>query len=106
MPYSNPERQRAAKADHARRSRAARVEPNRRTLGPLVSGDERLATARDVLALIEGQVVAVLDDDQLGTAERARTIATLAALALRAIESGDLAGRLEALELHLGGRAT
>jgi hypothetical protein len=84
VPYKDPERQRAAKAEHARRSR--RGTP-RGTLGPLVSGDERLATARDIL-------------------ERARTVATLCGLALRAIESGDLAGRLEALERHLSGRAT
>jgi hypothetical protein len=103
VPYKDPDRQRAAKAEHARRSR--RGTP-RGTSGPLVSGDERLETARDVLALIEGQVVAVLGDDELGTAERARTIATLAGLALRAIESGDLAGRLEGLERHLSGRAT
>jgi hypothetical protein len=58
-----------------------------------------------VLALIAGQVLAVLADNELATAERARTISTLAGLALRAIESGDLAGRLEALERHLNGRA-
>jgi hypothetical protein len=38
----------------------------------------RIATARDVLGVIEGQVAAVLGDGELGTAERARTIATLA----------------------------
>jgi hypothetical protein len=103
MPYADPERQRAAKAEHARRSRSGTP---RGTLGPLVSGDERLATARDVLTLIEGQLVAVLADPDLGTTERARTVATLCGLALRAIESGDLAGRLEALERHLSGRAT
>jgi hypothetical protein len=105
MPYKNPDRQRAAKAEHARRKRAAGVEPSRGTRAPLVSGGVRLATAGDVLAVIEGQVAAVLDDDELGTAERARVVATLAGVALRAIEAGDLAGRVEALELHLKARA-
>jgi hypothetical protein len=54
-----------------------------------------------VLVVIDGQVSAVLADVELGTAERARVIATLAGVALRAIEAGDLAGRLEALERHL-----
>jgi hypothetical protein len=104
MPYRNPDRQRAAKAEHARRRRAAGVEPNRGTRAPLLSGEVRLATARDALTLIESQVNAVLADDDLGTAERARLITTLAGVALRAIEAGDLAGRLEALERTLSTR--
>jgi hypothetical protein len=43
----------------------------------------RIATARDVLGVIEGQVAAVLGDGELGTAERARTIATLAGAPFR-----------------------
>jgi hypothetical protein len=61
----------------------------------------RIATARDVLGVIEGQVAAVLDDGELGTAERARTISTLAGVALRAIEAAELAARVEALERAL-----
>ena len=73
MPYKKPDRQRAEKREHARRKRAGGVEPKRGT--PLLSGDVRIATARDVLGVIEGQVAAVLADGELGTAERARTIA-------------------------------
>ena len=102
MPYRDPDRQRAAQREHARRRRA--VEPDRRTLGPLVDGDLRLLTASDVLAVIEGQVAVVLADDQLGTAERARVIATLAGVSLRAIEAADLAGRVEAIEAVLSER--
>jgi hypothetical protein len=78
------------------------VEPKRGT--PLVSGEVRVATARDVLGVIEGQVAAVLGDGELGTAERARVCATLAGVALRAIEQADLAARVEALERALGAR--
>jgi hypothetical protein len=102
MPYKNPDRQRAAKSEHARRKRAGGVGPKRGTL--LLSGDVRIATARDVLGVIEGQVAAVLDDGELGTAERARTIATLSGVALRAIEAADLAARVEALERALEAR--
>lgn len=105
MPYKDPDRQRSAKAEHARRRRGARVEPGRGTAGPLLSGEVRIETAREVLEVIEAQVAAVLADEDLATPERARTVATLCGLALRAIESGDLAGRLEALERHLRGRA-
>jgi hypothetical protein len=70
-----------------------------------VSGEVRLQTAQDVLAAIEEQLRAVLDDEELGTAERARLVATLCGVALRAIEGGELAGRIEALEMHLRGRA-
>jgi hypothetical protein len=101
MPYRDPERQRAAKAESARRRRLARVEPNRGTLAPLLSAELRIATASDVLRVIESQVAAVLTDEALGTAERARVVSTLAGVALRAIEAGDLAARLEALERHL-----
>jgi hypothetical protein len=105
MPYKNPDRQRAAKREHARRTRAASVEPTRGTgRRPLVSGEVRLGTARDVLGVIEGQVAAVLADTELGTTERARTAATLCGVALRAIEQADLAARVEALERALEAR--
>ena len=94
----------AAQAEHARRKRAAGVEPSRRTLGPLLDGETRLRTAEDVLAVIEAQIEAVLADDELGTAERARTAATLCGIALRAIEQADLAARVEALERALEAR--
>jgi hypothetical protein len=104
MPYKDKSRQRAAQAEHARRKRATSVEPSRRTLGPLPSGEARLATAKDVLVVIESQIEAVLDDEQLGTAERARTAGTLCGIALRAIEQADLAARVEALERALEAR--
>ena len=58
-------------------------------MGPLIS-EVRLATAKDVLAVIESQIEAVLADAKLGTAERARRAATLCGIALRAIEAGEL----------------
>ena len=96
MPYSDPDMQRAAKREHMRRRRAGGTE--RGTLGPLVRGELRLRKAADVLAVLDEQVAAVLDDEELSTAERARLIATLAGVALRAIEASDLAARLEAVE--------
>jgi hypothetical protein len=42
--------------------------------------------AQDVLAVIESQIEALLADEELGTAKRASTAATLCGIALRAIE--------------------
>jgi len=58
----------------------------------------RLKTAADVLALLEEQVQAVREDQEVGTLEKARCIGYLAGVTLKAIEAGDLAARLEALE--------
>jgi len=66
-----------------------------------VSSEVRLATAREVLEVIERELAAVVGDEELGTAERARVVATLCGVALRAIEQADLAGRVEALERAL-----
>ena len=57
-----------------------------------------MRTARDVLELLEQQVDAVRKDAAAGTLEKARTIGYLAGISLRAIEAGDLAVRLEAVE--------
>ena len=98
VPYADPDMQRVANREHMRRRRASR------TLGPLVTGELRLRKAADVLAVLDNQVAAVLDDEALSTAERARLIATLAGVALRAIEASDLAARLEAVEHVLRAR--
>ena len=96
MPYSDPDMQRAAKREHMRRRRPSGTE--RGTLGPLVPGELPLRRAADVLAVLDAPVSAVLGAAELGTAERARLIATLAGVSLRAIEASDLAARLEAVE--------
>jgi hypothetical protein len=54
-----------------------------------------------VVALLEEQVRAVREDPHAGALEKARTIGYLAGLSLKAIETGDLAARLEALESGL-----
>lgn len=64
----------------------------------------RLQTAQDIIDLIQEQVEAVRNDKRVGVTEKARTIGYLAGVALRAIEAGNLAARLEALELALRAR--
>src|SRR3954468_21974258 len=57
-----------------------------------------LDSPADVLALLEEQVNQVRADPLADPTERARTLGMLAGLALRAMDSRDLAARLEAVE--------
>jgi hypothetical protein len=98
VPYKDADKQRAYQRDYGRLRRAGETQTPRQTLVPT---EFRLKTAADVVALLEEQVAAVRDDPTLGTVERARTIGYLAATALRAIEAGDMAARVEALEAVL-----
>jgi hypothetical protein len=58
----------------------------------------RVQTPQDVPALIEEQVNVIRAEIGVDPTERARTLGMLASLALRAIDSRDLAERLEAIE--------
>ena len=58
-----------------------------------------LKTVADVLALLEVQVQAIREDEEADPLDRARTVGYLAGIALRAIESGNLAVRIEMLEM-------
>jgi hypothetical protein len=101
MPYRDPERQREYQREYGRMRRAGDTQTPSQTAIPLPF---RLKTAADVLALLEEQVGAVRGDDTLTTVERARTVGYLAGISLKAIEAGDLAARVEAVEAVLRGR--
>jgi hypothetical protein len=58
----------------------------------------RLQTAQDVIDLLEEQVEALRAETGAGAVEKARALGYLAAVARQAIETGNLAVRLEALE--------
>jgi len=98
MPYRDPERRTLYHREYKRLKRAGDCQTPSQTLVPMPF---RLKTAHDVLALLAEQVQAVRDEQDAGTLEKARTIGYLAAIALKAIETGDLAARLEALEAVL-----
>jgi hypothetical protein len=51
-----------------------------------------------VLDLLEEQIEAVRGEQEAGVLERARTIGYLAGIALKAIDAGNLAARIEMLE--------
>ena len=98
MPYADADTAREYQREYRRLSRAGECTSLSTTRLP---SEFRLRTARDVLALLDEQVAAVRNDAEAGTLEKARTIGYLAGISLRAIEAGDLAARLEALELTL-----
>ena len=101
MPYRDPDKRRAYDRDYKRTARAGGGPTPSQTLVPLPF---RLKTAPDALRLLEEQVAAVRDDPEAGTLERARCVGYLVGVALKAIEAGDLAARLEAVEAVLKGR--
>src|SRR3712207_7663502 len=101
MPYRDREKQRDYQREYQRLRRAGECQTPGQTLVPLPF---RLKTAADVLALLEEQVSAVRQDPLPGPLEKARVVGYLAGVALRAIEAGDLAARLEAVEATLKAR--
>lgn len=102
MPYSDPQRARKYFRDYRRMRRGG--DACSTPVHPAVGIEFRLETAGDVIALIENQVQAVLDDAEAGTLEKARCIGYLASVSLKAIECGNLAARLEAVETVLRSR--
>ena len=100
MPFADPEKRRQYDAEHKRKARVAEPCPTRLTL-PV---EFRAKTAADVLGLLNEQLDTVRQDTSLGSVERAKAIGYLAGIALRAIDAGDVAARLEALESILKSR--
>jgi hypothetical protein len=98
MPYRDPDQRRAYDREYKRTARTGDGPTPGQTHVPLPF---RLKTAADVLALLEEQVTAVRSDNTLTTVERARTVGYLAGISLKAIEAGDLAARVEAVEAVL-----
>jgi len=57
----------------------------------------QLQTAQDVIDLLQEQVEAVRHEARAGTIEKARALGYLAGISRKAIETGNLAARLEIL---------
>jgi hypothetical protein len=101
MPYRDDEQQRAYNREWMRMRRTAESgTPG----GTPLPAEFRLRTAQDVIDLLSDQIEAVRLENTAGTLERARTIGFLAGVALKAIEAGNIAARLEALESVLKAR--
>lgn len=98
MAYADPAKQRDYQREYKRLKRAGDCQtPGQTQLPP----EFRLRTAQDVLELLGEQIQAVRQDGQVTTTERARTVGYLCGIALRAVETADMAERIEAIERAL-----
>jgi hypothetical protein len=95
MPYANPDRARDYQRDYRRLRRAGETCTTPGTSA--IPSAFRLRTSQDVIDLLQGQVAAVLESEA-DAITKARTVAYVAGVSLRAIEAGNLAVRIEALE--------
>ncbi len=98
MPYANPEQSRTYQRTYKRMKRAGDCQTPCQTLLP---ADFRLQTATDVLGLVEEQIAEVRSDTEAGKLEKARCVGYLAGIALKAIDAGNVAVRIEAIEVAL-----
>ena len=82
--------------------RLRRLETKLQQLDPVEKPTpRRLHTAQDVIELLHEQVEALRSARGAGTVQKARAIGYLAGIARKAIETGNLAARLELLEAVL-----
>jgi len=102
MPFTDPDKAREYQREY-RRTRRSGDDCTTPCTTP-VPVSFRLQTAQDVINLLQEQVAAVRAEKKASTLERARCIGYLAAVSLKAIETGNLAARLEALEAVLKNR--
>lgn len=103
MPIKDPDQRRAYDRDRKRITRSG----DGPTLSPTLLGlpsEYRLTKAKDILAILTEQIEQVRFDEDVKSTERARCVAYVCGVALKAIEAGEVAKRLEELERTLNRR--
>jgi hypothetical protein len=98
MPYADPDRARDYQRDYRRLRRAG--DGCTTPVHPDIPPRFRLQTAADVGDVIDGQIAAVVAS-RTDALSKARVVGYLCAVRLRAIEAGNMAARIEALEAVL-----
>ena len=96
MPIKDPNHRRAYDRERKRAERSGGP-----TLSPTLldlPSEYRLTKAQDVLAILTEQLEAVRNDIEIKSTERARCVAYVCGVALKAIEAGEVAKRLQELE--------
>lgn len=101
MPYKDPEKRRAAVRESCRRRRAGEPRKTRIPDRKPELAELQYRTACDIMALLNGQVEAVLDDTGISTTEKARLVTYMAGTMLRAVDTVDLEKRLADIEATL-----
>jgi tellurite resistance protein len=93
MPFSDPEARRRYDRERRRLERASR-----RSSVTALHPQVRLRMASDVEAILAQAVDLARNDGSARDVEKARALTQIASVALRLVETSDLAARLEALE--------
>lgn len=109
MGYKDPEKQRSYQREYMRLYRQDRKAGKERCKTPVQLFEEkesafRIKTAGDILELLAETIrqVRALEPEGIGeTIQQAKCIGYLAQIALRAVETSNLEGRIEALETVL-----
>ena len=98
MPYKDPEMRAAVKRESARKKRAGDPRPSRRPLPGLA--ELKLESAKSAIKILAEEIanLQTLEGDAQVQMARAKTIAYLISVGLRAIETGEVESRLEAIE--------
>jgi hypothetical protein len=96
MPFADAEKARTYQREY-RRTRRAGDSCTTPGTSPIPVAF-RLQTAQDVIDLLQEQVALVRASEEASAIEKARAIGFVAGVALKAIEAGNLAARIEMLE--------
>jgi len=104
MPFKDPERRRSYNRDYQRLRRAGQPIGSRGVAVIHVSNLEQTETARGLLRILGGLIGDVLESKQGDAFIKARTVAYVVSVALRAVETGDLETRVSNLEARIGGQ--
>lgn len=92
MPYRDEEKQRQYKREWQRANRGGTRH------NPVEPGGTRLQSPDEVLAVLEEQIETLRRDRRLRSVERAKAIAQLAALTLKALEHRDMERKVDDIE--------
>jgi hypothetical protein len=98
LPYRDKNKQRDYQREYKRNKRRGSTTPPGSVDLP---ASFRLRTAQDLVDIIEQQIAAVQGDPTARTLDKARCVASLISVALRALDQRDLTLRVEALEAIL-----
>ena len=99
MPYRDREQARGYQREYRRLRRAGDTCTS--PVQPVIPIPVRLRTGDDIVRVLETQVQRVESERHAGTLDKARTIGFLLGVALKAIEAGNVAARIEGLEAVL-----
>jgi len=104
MPFKDKEKQREYQRNYQRLRRAGQSPGNRGLEVIRAVKLEQTRTAEGLLRILGGLIGDVLESEQGDVFMKARTVAYVVSVALRAVETSDLETRVSNLEARMGGQ--